>query len=91
MYAIRDDDGAFGTENLAKEVYNHYHSSYTPETRWDLPAFSLMRYFALVDFLRDRQYSPELRHALYNRIKIERPDLAKELEQEEEKLLKKQQ
>jgi hypothetical protein len=91
LYAIRDDDGAFGTENLAKEVYNHYHSSYTPETRWDLPTFSLMRYFALVDFLQDRQYSLELRHTLYNRIKIERPDLAKELEREEEKLLKKQQ
>ena len=91
LYAIRDDNGAFGTENLAKEVYNHYHASYTPETRWDLPAFSLMRYFALVDFLQDRQYSLELRHTLYNRIKIERPDLAKELEREEEKLLKKQQ
>jgi len=89
LYAIRDDNGAFGTENLAKEVYNHYHSSYTPETRWDLPAFSLMRYFALIDFLRDRQYSPDLRQTLYNRIKIERPDLAEKLKQEEERMLKK--
>ena len=89
LYAIRDDNGAFGMENLAKEVYNHYHSSYTSETRWDLPAFSLMRYFALIDFLQDRQYSPDLKRTLYNRIKIERPDLDEKLKQEEERMLKK--
>ena len=89
LYAIRDDDGAFGTERLAKEVYDHYHSMYKKENRWDLPEFPLLRYLAIVDLLNDRQYSLDLKRTLYNRIKIERPDLAKELEQKEEKLLKK--
>jgi hypothetical protein len=90
LYAIRDDDGAFGTENLAKEVYDYYYSITTAETRWDLPKFSLMRYFALIDFLQDEQYSADLRRTLFNRIEIERPDLARELKQEEEKILKEQ-
>jgi hypothetical protein len=88
LYAVRDDAGASGTESLAKEVYDYYHSQGTPETLWQLPEFRLLRYFAIVDFLEDRQYSPELRLTLYNRIRIEKPDLVKELRGIRDEMLK---
>jgi hypothetical protein len=85
-YAIRDDNEAFGREKLATEVWNLYQSKYIDENRIDLPDFKLLRYFALVDFLNDQQYPPNLRGNLLGRIKIERPELFKQLETEEEKL-----
>jgi hypothetical protein len=88
LYAIRDDGAAAGTEILAKEVYRHYYAAYSAENRWDLPELPLLRYLALVDVLQDRQYSLDLRRTLINRIRIEKPDLARELEQQQEKLFK---
>jgi hypothetical protein len=67
LYAIRDDDGAFGNES-------------------DLPAFALLKYLALRDFLDDQQYPMSLRRGLLARIKIERPKLYEELMEQEEKL-----
>jgi hypothetical protein len=87
-YAIRDDDEAFGREKLATEVWNLYQTRYEDENRIDLPDFKLLRYFALLDFLNDEQYPPNLRGNLLGRIKIERPELFKQLETEEEKLRK---
>jgi len=87
-YALRDDNEAFGREKLATEVWNLYQTRYEPENRIDLPAFKLLRYFALLDFLNDEQYPPNLRSSLLGRIKIERPELFKQLETEEEKLRK---
>jgi len=89
LYAIRDDDGAFGSENLAKEVYKHYHDMYKDENRIDLPELPMLRYLALIDFLNDRQYSPDIRNTLLGRIKIERPELVKKLQQQQKKMLKK--
>ncbi|MFZ0034473.1 MAG: hypothetical protein WAK60_05740 [Sedimentisphaerales bacterium] len=88
-YAMRDDDEAFGREKMAKEVYDHYPSAFQDESRIDLPDFKLLRYFALLDFINDQQYPINLRRNLLGRIKIERPDLAAQLEQEEEKMLEK--
>jgi len=87
-YAMRDDDEAFGREKMAKEVHDHYQSAYSDENRIDLPDFKLLRYLALLDFLNDQQYPINLRRNLLGRIKIERPELAEQLKQEEEKLLK---
>jgi len=87
-YAMRDDDEAFGREKMAKEVYDYYQSMYDDETRIDLPDFKLLRYFALRDFFDDRRYPLDLRRNLLGRIKIERPQLAEQLKQQEEKLLK---
>jgi hypothetical protein len=86
-YAMHDDDEAFGGEKMAKEVYDHYQLP-QDETRIDLPDFTLLRYLALIDFVNDQQYPPNMRLALYNRIKLERPELAEQLEKQEEKLLK---
>ncbi len=90
-YAIRDDDEAFGREKMAKEIYDHYQSSYKDENRISLPDFKLMRYFALMDFIYDQQYPPELREGLFGRIKIERPELYEQLKQQAEQFEKQQQ
>ena len=87
-YALHDDDEAFGREKLAEEVYKHYQSVYGGENRIDLPDFALLRYLALIDFLNDGQYPPNMRRALRNRIRIERPKLAEQLEKQEEKFFK---
>lgn len=87
-YALHDDDEAFGREKMAEEVYKHYRSVYSDENRIDLPDFALLRYLALIDFLNDGQYPPNMRRALFNRIRVERPKLAEQLEKEREKLLK---
>jgi hypothetical protein len=87
-YAMHDDDEAFGREKMAKEVYDHYQSPRVDENRIDLPDFTLLRYLAIMDFLNDQQYPPNMRLALYNRIRLERPELAEQLEKQEEKLLK---
>ena len=88
LYAIRDDNAAAGREKMAEEIYNYYQSKYSDENRIDLPDFKLLRYFALFDFLNDQQYPPYLRQTLLNRIRIERPELFKQLDAEEEKLRK---
>jgi hypothetical protein len=87
-YALHDDDEAFGREKMAKEVYDHYQMPPLDEHRIDLPDFTMLRYFALMDFLNDQQYPPNMRLALHNRIKIERPELAKQLEKQEEEFFK---
>jgi hypothetical protein len=87
-YAMRDDDEAFGREKLAKEVWNIYQSKYTDSERIDLPDFKLLRYFALLDFFDDPLYPPNLKLNLLGRIEIERPDLAKQLQQQEQQVLK---
>ena len=86
LYAIRDDDEAYGREKLAEEIYNYYQKKYRDENRIDLPDFKLLRYYALVDFLDDWQYTPELRLSLLARIEIERPDFAEQLKPWKEQL-----
>jgi hypothetical protein len=87
-YAMRDDDEAFAREKMAKEVYDRFQPGIRDEDRIDVPDFSLLKYLALIDFLNDEQYPLDLRLSLRSRIKLERPDLAKQLEQQEEKMIK---
>jgi len=87
LYAIRNDDEAFGREKMAQEVYDYYRSQYPDENRIDLPEFKLLRYLALIDFLNDQQYPPYLRGSLLGRIKVERPQLLEQLEQQEKNLM----
>src|SRR4030042_1384209 len=88
-YAMHDDDEAFGIEKMAKEAYDHYQSPKVDENRIDLPDFALLKYLAIIDFLNDQQYPPNMRMALYNSIKLQRPELAEQLEKQEEELFKK--
>jgi hypothetical protein len=87
-YALRDDDEAFGREKMAKDAYDHYTSAYSDEHRINLPDFKVSRYLALIDFLNDEQYPLNLRLNLRGRIKIERPELAEQLEKQENEILK---
>jgi len=87
-YAMRDDDTADAREKMAKEAYDRYHDMYKDENRIDLPDFKLLKYLSLLDFLNDRRYPFSMRLSLRNRIKLERPDIARQLEQQEQKFQK---
>ena len=80
LYAIHDDDAAFGREALAKQIHNHYQSMYLDENRIDLPAFELLRFLAVEDFFADRQFSDYLKDRLFGRMEVERPELLKQLQ-----------
>ncbi len=88
-YAVRDDERAYYREKWAKEIYNHYQSSYRDENRIDLEDFDMLKYVALIDFLNDNLFSAELRQRLLTRIRIEKPQLWEKLNQQREKLMKK--
>jgi hypothetical protein len=49
----------------------------------------VLKYWALVNFINDQLYPPYFRRALLERIKIERPDLWKQLIAEDETQRKK--
>ncbi|MHC4243419.1 MAG: hypothetical protein ACYSU4_13515 [Planctomycetota bacterium] len=89
LYAIRDDDAAFNSEKMAEEIWDYYKVKHDdPEFRINLPELKLLRYFGLIDFLNDQQYPPYLRKNLLGRIKLEKPELFRQLEAEAEKLRK---
>ena len=71
---------------MARQVYDCYQSKYSDENRIDLPDFKLLRYFALRDFIYDELYPLYLRQSLFSRIRIEKPELFRQLEAEREKL-----
>jgi hypothetical protein len=89
-YAMRQDNEAFERERMAKDVCDIYQSLHpSDDGRIDLPDLRVLRYLALLDFLNDEQYPPQLRRNLIGRIKIERPKLAEQLKQQEKKLFEK--
>jgi hypothetical protein len=89
-YAMRQDNEAFEREKMAKDVYDIYKSFHpSDDGRIELPDLRVLRYLALLDFLNDEQYPPNLRRSLIGRIKLERPKLAEQLEQQEKKLFEK--
>ncbi len=89
LYAIRDDDGSFNSEKLAEQVWDYYMVKHDdPEFRINLPTLQQFRSFALLDFLNDQLYPRDLRQSLLGRIRIEKPELFKQLEAEAEKLRK---
>jgi hypothetical protein len=90
-YGLHDDDTAAGLEKMAQEARRIYQKEDRDDAigRVSLADFKLLRYFALVDFLNDRQYPLDLRRNLIGRIKIERPELFKQLEQQREEMFRK--
>ncbi len=86
LYAIRDDDAAAGREQLAQEIYDHYRAQYGDSERIDLPPMRVLRYVAVGQFLRSEGYPPYVRQGLLDRIRIEMPDLLKQLEQTDDEL-----
>ncbi len=92
-YAMHDDDEAYGQEKMAEEVYQLYMSStaYGEEHRVGLPDFGRLRYVAVIDFLMDENYPSEMRESLKARIRLERPQLADFLDQQEKLILEQMQ
>ena len=88
LYAIGDDETAYGREALAKEIHDYYQGKYSDENRIDLPEFKDLQYLALRDFLDDWQFVPNLRLGLLARIEIERPELAEKLQPWKEEIQK---
>jgi hypothetical protein len=89
-FTLRDDDQAASLENLARQVYDYYQKSYTDEERIELPEFNRMKYLALRDFLNDTQFR-HLRQNLMARIRIEKPELHKQLQDQERKIIEQMQ
>ncbi len=81
LYALRDDDGAAANERLAQELLDYYNAKNEPNFRIDLPQMSVLRYFAIGQFLNSEAYPPYIRQGLLARIKIEKPELLQQLEQ----------
>jgi hypothetical protein len=86
LYAMRDDDAAAGRERLAQQVYDYYNEMHQPEFRVDLPPMSVLRYFAVGQFLHSGAYPDYVRQGLLDRIQIEKPELYEQLEQTETQL-----
>ena len=82
-YAIRNDEAAFNSDNMATNLYNYYQKGHD-EYRVDLPELGVLKYWALVNFVTDQLYPPYFRQALLDRIRIEKPDLWKQLTAEDE-------
>jgi len=97
-YAIRDDEAAAGLEKMSREAYDIYMQKYGDEKleipgggRLDIPDFKTLRFLAITQFLEDEGWPEELRLALFSRLKVERPELMKELDEIYQRLLQKQQ
>ena len=88
-YAFHRDDEAAGREQLARQIYDYYMKSIGSDVpgRLGLPPMDLIRYTAFRDFMDDPQYPPTLKMGLLGRIQIERPDLYKSLQTQEEKFM----
>jgi hypothetical protein len=90
LLAIHEDDQAAAREQFAQRVHDYYVKKYDdPQFRIDLPAIPVLRYIALGQFLNNDMYPAYIREGLVARIKIERPELYKEMEQTEKELQQK--
>jgi hypothetical protein len=85
-YAVRDDDEAFGREQMARQVYDHYQKQYEDEgtDRVVLPDFEMLRYIGITSFLNDLRYPDFVRQNLIERMRVERPQLYEKLNQQHE-------
>ncbi len=82
LYAIRDDDAAAANEQLAQQIWNRYRNSVGGEKgRVGLRPIRDLRFNVIVQFLNTDAYPLYIRQGLLDRIKLERPELLKELEQ----------
>jgi hypothetical protein len=80
--AIGNDDEAAVRERIAQEIYDYYEKKYdNPESRIDLPKMPVLRYIAFTQFVNNDIYPLYVRSNLIDRIKNERPELYRQLEQ----------
>ena len=84
--AIREDGEAAAREQLAQQVYDYYRQKYLDESRIKLPEMPMLKYIAIGQFVNNDMYPAYVREGLLRRIKDERPELYKQMEQTEERL-----
>lgn len=84
QYAMHEDDEAAGREKMAIEIYDNFKAGYSEVDKLQIPDFKIIRYLSLMDFFNDQQYPPILKQNLLGRIKIEKPDVFKQLTEQEE-------
>lgn len=84
-YAVHDDDEAAGLEKWAKMIYDLYLREHGDEKilRVDLPSFEMLRYLGFRDFISNTFYPEYMHGSLFNRIEIEKPELAEKLRKQE--------
>jgi hypothetical protein len=86
LYAYRQDDAAAMNERMAQEVWDRYFKEFGDSQRVDLPPMPVLKWFAIRQFLNSDAYPPFIREGLLARIKIEKPELLRQLEQTGEQL-----
>lgn len=84
LYAIRSDGEAAGREKLAQDIHDYYTRQYSDGNRIDLPEMKWLRYAALISFLDNQLHPPYLKDNLLARIRIEKPELYQQLQQQHE-------
>jgi len=79
-YAMRKDETAAGYERWAQEIYDIYQKRGQEEPgRVGLPPLGFMKYQAFRQFYEDSFFPQEVRNNLLARIRVERPDLYKQI------------
>lgn len=90
-FAMRQDNEAYRREKIAADIYNQYEILFRGEEhRTSLPPLSRMKFLAITDFIADPRYPESLRMSLIERIRLERPELAEQLEAEQQKFFEEQ-
>jgi len=85
--AIHEDTEAANRERLAQQVFDYYQVKFEdPKFRIDLPPMPVLKYIAIGQFLNNDMYPAYVREGLLARIKIEQPELYKEMEQIDKEL-----
>ncbi len=88
-YAIGDDDAAYNQEAMVADIYRIYISENQDQLRRvGLPPLSELKYYGLRDFMVDPFYPDELKVTLLARIKLEKPELAEQLKEQEQLFIK---
>ncbi len=89
LYAVRDDDASAANAQLAEQIWKRYHDSVGgDDKRVGLRPIADLRYDVIGQFLSTEAYPRYIRRGLLERIKIEKPELLKELEQTDAKRVK---
>jgi len=86
LYAVGDDNAASTNEQLAQRVWDYYKLKFGDNERIDLPPMRVLKWFALNQFVGSDAYPLYVRQGLLARIKREKPDLFKELQQTGEEM-----
>ncbi|MBN1127076.1 MAG: hypothetical protein JXA82_18890 [Sedimentisphaerales bacterium] len=89
-YSLRKDSQAQGYEQWAEEIYKAYQarSGEVEQGRMGLPSFGFLKYQSFRQFMEDPFYPVALKQSLIGRIQVERPELFKQLQEQEAEWLK---